>query len=129
MPEQRTVLITGVSGLLGANLARHYAPTSNCFGWYGSNPVDISGVSTSQIDVTDHDAVSASLDETNLDLIVHCAAATDVEWCEKNPDLAKKINEDATEFLDEHHIAYSSHSRQFLYSLAWKHGWRPPGGA
>lgn len=37
--------------------------------------------------------------------------------------------EDATEFLDEHRIAYSSHSRQFLYSLAWKHGWRPPGGA
>jgi dTDP-4-dehydrorhamnose reductase len=99
MPEQPTILITGASGLLGSNLARHYARVSNCIGWYGSNPVNIPGVTVHQLDITDHDAVSASLETTQPDLIIHCAAATNVEWCEKNPELAKAINEDATEFL------------------------------
>lgn len=41
------------------------------------------------------------LDRLQPDLIIHCAAATDVEWCEKNPELAKTINEDTTVFLAE----------------------------
>jgi hypothetical protein len=35
--------------------------------------------------------------------------------------------EDATEFLDDRRIRYGSHSREYLLSLAWRHGWRPPG--
>ena len=35
--------------------------------------------------------------------------------------------EDATDFLEHRRIPYASHSRQFLYSLAWRHGWRPEG--
>lgn len=35
--------------------------------------------------------------------------------------------EDATDFLEDRRIPYASHSRQFLYSLAWRHGWRPQG--
>ena len=99
MPNQQTILITGASGLLGANLARHYAETSTCIGWYGSNSIDIPGVQSQQIDITNYDAVSTSLKQIQPDLIIHCAAATNVEWCEKNPKLAKLINEDATEFL------------------------------
>lgn len=99
MPNQQTILITGASGLLGANLALHYVESSTCIGWYGSNTVDIPGVRSQQIDITNHDAVSTSLKQIQPDLIIHCAAATNVEWCEKNPELAKLINEDATEFL------------------------------
>jgi dTDP-4-dehydrorhamnose reductase len=94
-----TVLITGASGLLGANLVRHYAPSSQCIGWYATKPISFEGATTEQIDLTDHESVSAALDRIKPDLIVHCAAATDVEWCEKHPDLAKAINEDATVYL------------------------------
>ena len=99
MTHQRRVLITGVSGLLGANLVRHFAPKSDCTGWFGSNPISFEGATAQQIDITDHQSVSAALDRTKPDLIIHCAAATDVEWCEKNPDLARAINEDATGYL------------------------------
>ncbi|MDG0866447.1 sugar nucleotide-binding protein [SAR202 cluster bacterium JH702] len=99
MSEQQTILITGASGLLGANLARHYAQKSKCFGWYGSNPVDIAGVIPQRIDITDQESVLAAIAQIQPDIIIHCAAATNVEWCEKNPALAKKINEDASEFL------------------------------
>ena len=99
MPELPTTLITGTSGLLGANLARHYAPVSHCIGWYGSNSFNFPDVTVEQIDITDHNSVVASLENIQPNLIIHCAAATNVEWCEKNPKLAKAINEDATEFL------------------------------
>ncbi len=99
MPEQPTILITGASGLLGANIARHYASASDCVGWYGSNSVNIPDVTLEQIDITNKDTVAASLEHIKPNLIIHCAAATNVEWCEKNPELAKAINEDATEFL------------------------------
>ena len=99
MTNRQTILITGASGLLGANLARHYASSSNCVGWYGSNRVTIPGITFEQIELTNHDSMTRSLEQLQPNLIVHCAAATNVEWCEKNPELAKRINEDATEFL------------------------------
>tara|TARA_A100001037_G_scaffold46549_1_gene37950 strand:- start:15395 stop:16297 length:903 start_codon:yes stop_codon:yes gene_type:complete len=99
LPEQRTVLTTGASGLLGANLVRYFADNSNCVGWYGTTPIEIAGALTFSIELTDHYAVSSSIDQIAPDVIVHCAAATDVEWCEKNPEPAKAINEEATENL------------------------------
>ena len=103
-----TVLTTGASGLLGANLVRHYAPSSICIGWYATKPISFEGANIERIDLTDHDAVSTALDSIKPDLIVHCAAATDVEWCEKHPDLAKAINEDATVFLANKAIELNS---------------------
>lgn len=99
MPEPSKVLITGASGLLGANLVRHYAPKTETTGWYAANPIEIDGAKFEKINITDHPAVSKALERIQPDAIVHCAAATNVEWCEQNPDQAKAINETATEFL------------------------------
>ena len=99
MPELAKVLVTGASGLLGANLVRHYAPKTETTGWYSANPIKIDGAKFEKINITDHPAVSKALERIQPDAIVHCAAATNVEWCEQNPDQAKAINETATEFL------------------------------
>lgn len=113
MVNQRRVLITGASGLLGANLVRHYAPKSDCTGWFGSNSISFECSTSQQIDITNHSSVSAALDGIRPDLIIHCAAATDVEWCEKNPELARAINEDATGYLAQKSVDLGA---KFVYT-------------
>jgi dTDP-4-dehydrorhamnose reductase len=99
MPNLQKILITGASGLLGANLSWNYADKFHCTGWNATNHISIAGTNMEQIDLTDHKSVTQALDRIQPDLIVHCAAATNVEWCEQNPEYAKEINEDATLFL------------------------------
>jgi len=99
MSEPTKVLVTGASGLLGANLVRYYAAKADTTGWYATNPIAITSAKIEQVDITDHRTVSNALERIQPDTIVHCAAATNVEWCEQNPDQAKAINETATEFL------------------------------
>ena len=53
------------------------------------------------LELTDHQSVSRRVIQLQPNLIIHCAAATNVEWCEKHPDLARAINEDVTAFLAE----------------------------
>ena len=99
MPKSKNILVTGASGLLGANLVRHYATRHRCTGLYATHPIAISGAVMEQINLTDQESVSRTLERIKPDLIIHCAAATNVEWCEKHPELAKAINVDATLFL------------------------------
>ncbi|MCZ6539413.1 MAG: SDR family oxidoreductase [Chloroflexi bacterium] len=101
MSKTKNILITGASGLLGANLVRHYAARHRCTGLYATHPISIPGADLEQINLTDHASISRTLERLQPDLIIHCAAATNVEWCEKHPELAKSINVDATLFLAE----------------------------
>ena len=47
-------------------------------------------------DVTDLNQVQKNIEEINPDLIIHLAALTNVDLCEKNEDLATKINFEGT---------------------------------
>lgn len=98
------ILITGASGLLGANLARYYASSSECIGWFSTNPISIENTVMEQVDLTDHTAVEKALIRINPKFVIHCAAASDVDWTEDHPELARSINEDATSFLAQQSV-------------------------
>jgi dTDP-4-dehydrorhamnose reductase len=91
--RENRVLITGVSGLLGLNLAKQL--TSQGFTVYGlswRNEVKLDGLICFSCDLRDADRLKSKIQELAPPVIIHCAAATDVDWCQKNPTEALAVN-------------------------------------
>lgn len=89
------VLITGVSGLLGAGLALALSEEHDVVGCYHSTAVADSAFEAFACDLSASDAV-AQLSAHQPDVIVHCAAATNVDACETNPAMAERVNVEGT---------------------------------
>jgi dTDP-4-dehydrorhamnose reductase len=87
------IVVTGVSGLLGASFA-HSAQTRgwDVLGLYGRHPIKVPGTRCVQVDLTEGDSARRLLEGHRAEWIVHCAAATDVDWCQEHPRDARFIN-------------------------------------
>ncbi len=86
------VLVTGASGLLGSNLALHAAAQHTVVGVTHQHPLTNAAFETVQADLLEPGAVPRVLDATQPDWIVHCAALADIDACERQPELAHKLN-------------------------------------
>ncbi|MDP9023406.1 MAG: dTDP-4-dehydrorhamnose reductase [Actinomycetota bacterium] len=73
-------LVTGAGGQLGLDMLDAFADH------------DVAGLTHAQLDVADEAAVVAAVRDHEPDLVVHCAAWTDVDGCEQNPDRAHVVN-------------------------------------
>jgi dTDP-4-dehydrorhamnose reductase len=92
-------VITGASGLLGANFCLDFSDVGyDVVGVYGAHRIWSPDFVTTSIDLTDPSS-SRSLTELAPDLIVHCAAATDVDRCQREPEWARLVNVTATEHV------------------------------
>lgn len=76
------ILITGVSGMLGNNLALAFSESNEVCGTYLSHPVCIPGTRTFGLDLTDYAAVRRLLLHLQPDAIIHCASRTAVDAME-----------------------------------------------
>lgn len=93
------VLITGACGLLGAHLAVRLAGKHAVTGidrnpWWGDLPLPLL-----QGDLSDPAFLQGAIRDVGPDILVHCAAMTDVDACEKNPEIAYRVNAEATRLL------------------------------
>lgn len=50
------------------------------------------GADLPEVDITDRQAITTALQEGQPDVVIHCAAYTDVEGCARNPGLAYRVN-------------------------------------
>jgi dTDP-4-dehydrorhamnose reductase len=76
------VMIIGATGLLGKALIRE---------WTGD---DVLGLSSRDVDIRDSQRVHEAVGSAQPEWIVLAAAYTDVDGCEKNPELALAVNRD-----------------------------------
>lgn len=93
------LLITGVTGLLGSNLVRQAADSYEAIGWSRSCTAMPTGCAVDCVDLANVDITTRRLHERRPDVIVHCAAMTDVDRCQREPDVARVMNVEATRTL------------------------------
>ena len=91
------VLVTGANGQLGREL-RIVAKDSDDK-YIFTDVVEAEGLETLRLDITDIDAVRALVKEQGIDVIVNCAAYTNVDGAESNQELAELLNAKAPENL------------------------------
>jgi dTDP-4-dehydrorhamnose reductase len=87
------ILVTGASGLLGASvafLAREQG--RKLVGLYHRHPLHMDGVQSLGADLSDPVETRRIFLEVKPSIVVHCAAATNVDWCEEHPEEAHRIN-------------------------------------
>src|SRR5206468_8619766 len=82
--------IIGAGGRLGAALAREY-----------SRDLEVTSFARSQLDLGELNRVRSALAETKFELLINCAALTNVDYCESNRDEAFLINAEAPRLLAE----------------------------
>jgi dTDP-4-dehydrorhamnose reductase len=94
------VLITGASGLLGSKLAELTTASGHTvYSLYHSHPCKYG--KPQRVDITDSTAVRKVFADTTPDVVFHTASITDVDLCETNPELAMKVNGEATSLISK----------------------------
>ena len=94
------ILVTGANGQLGNEMRIIAKHTVDNYIFTDVNQIE--GVETTYLDITDLEAIRKMVSENNVDVIVNCAAWTNVDACEtdeKLAALAEKLNADAPENL------------------------------
>jgi dTDP-4-dehydrorhamnose reductase len=86
------LFITGISGLLGLNIAHLARDKFQVSGCYSGSDVCIDGVETLKLDITDLTSTAKAVRARKPHLIIHTAARTSVDYCETNPKEAETIN-------------------------------------
>lgn len=91
------ILVTGANGQLG-NEMRIVAKRSND-NYIFTDINQAEGVETVELDITDLEAVRKIVEKNQIDVIVNCAAYTNVDAAETNEELAERLNAVAPENL------------------------------
>lgn len=84
----KKILVTGCNGQLGRAIREEYAASDVEF----INTDVVEGEGVVSLDITDVDAVLKLVRAEKPDVIINCAAHTNVDKCEEQWDLAYKIN-------------------------------------
>lgn len=93
------ILVTGANGLLGSNL---------CMMWFKNNEVYATGINKPNIpncfnyklDILNKQDLKL-IENIKPDIVIHCAALTNLEFCEENENIVEKINFGGTKNIAE----------------------------
>lgn len=92
-----TVLVTGANGQLGSEMRLVSAGSRDRYIF--TDVVDLPGVETVKLDITDLEAIRAVVRDNDVKAIVNCAAYTNVDKAEDDTELCALLNAKAPENL------------------------------
>ncbi|MDD5224000.1 MAG: dTDP-4-dehydrorhamnose reductase [bacterium] len=76
------ILITGSQGMLGGKVREVFTSGEN----------EVVGIDLEEANIADLDSITSLIEKVHPELVIHTAAMTDVDGCEKKPESAYKIN-------------------------------------
>jgi dTDP-4-dehydrorhamnose reductase len=85
---RRKVLVTGATGFIGKNIVKNFSTEFETIGTFYSKKKK----NHIFLDITDPEGVSMVFGEVKPEVVIHSAALPNVNYCETNKLLAKKIN-------------------------------------
>lgn len=89
----KKILITGASGFLGWNLCQEATNQGhNIYGTYFSHDAEIPGINQIKIDLKDFAELKQLFQKVQPDAVIHLAAVSQPNYCEKYPQESKLIN-------------------------------------
>lgn len=92
------ILITGASGMLGTDLVEALSKEHEVVGLdIKGSRFTVHGLRFIVCDITDKEEIIKAICDARPEVVIHTAAYTDVDGCEKNPDLAYSINSSGTQ--------------------------------
>ena len=92
-----TVLVTGANGQLGSEMRLVAAQSNDRYIF--TDVVDLPGMETVKLDITDLEAIRAVVRDNDVKAIVNCAAYTNVDKAEDDTELCTLLNAKAPENL------------------------------
>jgi dTDP-4-dehydrorhamnose reductase len=90
--DKLKILITGGSGLLGKALIYEGRDRFKLSAIYVGRAVNVPGVHFIETDIRDRELVFSTMGVIAPDVIIHTAALTDVDFCEREKALAYEVN-------------------------------------
>jgi dTDP-4-dehydrorhamnose reductase len=96
------ILITGASGMLGTNIVMEGRKLNKkMIAIYNNNPVKFPDVECLRINLSDIKTITNLIHSLKPKSIIHCAALTNVDWCEEHPIETKNVNQDVSFYIAE----------------------------
>ena len=96
------ILVTGANGQLGNELRNIVGSLPQSDNHYiFSDVIQADGVDTFLLDITDEEAIRSAVESLNIEVIINCAAYTNVDAAEDNYETAYRLNAQAPELLAE----------------------------
>ena len=94
------IMVTGAGGFVGSRLVAYYG-----------KKYDVWGVTHKDLDLTDEAAVFKTVEKYRPDVLLHCAAISDVAECSKKPDIyAENVKE-----IDLHNVKIEGYEGERLH--------------
>jgi len=95
----KRLLITGGSGFVGGHLLTQGKTQRQVIATFCDHPFSFSGATVLPLNLEKPANIRSIVEQIHPDVIIHCAAWSDLDGCETNPDRAFRINAEATEIL------------------------------
>jgi dTDP-4-dehydrorhamnose reductase len=93
------ILITGASGLLGSNLVLEAVQRHQVVAVSHTHPLRLEGAETLTADISLPENATQVIVEHAPDWVIHCAAETNIDHCETDPERAFRLNRDMARWV------------------------------